>query len=118
MKVSEYIKSMNPDTRINFLIAEPKPEPDTSILQIAYLQTEILPIYKYKYSDIMDYIILNPKQCPIVWLSEVQRNDEFYKGELLSLVVISEKNIKQLYPTSHENIIRYIDSVISSEGSL
>lgn len=111
MRVREYLNGFNKNTRVTFIKARARKDANTPFYHAEYQTTPIRTSDEWKNSKIMDYYILNNKQQPIQWLSGAGWVNEFKRGDLLSLLVISEEDLHLLYNKKQAaEIINYIDN--------
>ena len=111
MRVREYLNGFNKNTRVTFIKARARKDANTPFYHTEYQTTPALTIEQWDNMRVMDYYILNDKQQPIQWLSGAGWVNEFKRGDLLSLLVISEEELHLLYNKKQaSDIIEYIDS--------
>lgn len=113
MTVREYLKDCNKYADVTFIKARARKDAHTPEYHAEYQTTPIRTLVEWEKSNLMDYYILNDKQCPIDWLSGSNWKIDFDNGNLISLLVISKDDLKMIY--SEEQIVRiieYIDSKI------
>lgn len=116
MLVKDYIKRFNIDGNITFIKARARKDAHTPFYHPEYQTTPVKYASEWKETAIMDYIVLNDKQSPIDWLSGVSWNNAFKKGQLASLLVISEEDLALLYPgEQRERMVSYIDNLLAKE---
>ena len=119
MTVREYLKRFNKYTDVTFIKARARKDACTPGYHEEYQTTPMLTIEEWEKSNIMDYYILNNKQCPIDWLSGAPWKVAFDNGRLISLLVISKEDIETLYsPEQAASLIEYIDKKIKEEQSV
>jgi hypothetical protein len=119
MTVREYLKAFSESTSVTFIKARARKDANTPFYHAEYQTTPIRPIWEWEKSAIMDYYILNNKQCPIDWLSGAPWKIAFDKGNLLSLLVISKEDIETLYsPKQAQEMIAYIEKKIKEGGAV
>ena len=114
MLVKEFLNNKPVYKNVTFIKARARKDANTPFYHPEYQETPIRPACEWK-GDILDYIILNDAQTPIDWLSGCNWKDAFDRGELLSLLVISEDDFELLFPDKEqrEDLIEYIDSQIT-----
>lgn len=116
MTVREYLKDCNKYTDVTFIKARARKDAHTPGYHAEYQTTLIRTLVEWEKSNLMDYYILNDKQCPIDWLSGTHRKVDFDNGRLISLLVISKEDLETLYPKElAASIIEYIDKKIKSK---
>ena len=116
MKVKEYLSRFNKYTKVTFTKARARKDANTPFYHIEYQTTPIQTIEDWNNANIMDYYILNDKQPPIEWLIGKGWINQYNKGELLSLLVISEEDLHLRYNKKQaKDIIEYIDKKIAEE---
>ena len=120
MKVKEYFQlTKTPSfTNVTFIKARTRKDAHTPSFHAEYQTTPIYTLDELKDNKIMDYIVLNDKQNPIVWLSGAPWNTKFKQGHLLSMLVISKEDLTVLYSENQaQSLERYIDDkLIESLG--
>lgn len=110
MLVQEYLSKFNENQQVTFIKARARKDESTPFYHEEYQTTPIRCIYDFQKSPIMDYYVLNHKQPPIEWLGGAGWQNQFNKGDLLSLLVISKEDIELLYsPKQAAEIIESID---------
>lgn len=116
MTVREYLKDYSENTSVTFIKARARKDAHTPFYHAEYQTTPICCIREWEDSRIMDYYILNNKQCPIDWLSGAPWKISFDGGWLLSLLVISKEDLETLYRGDQAaSLIEYIDKKIKAE---
>ena len=116
MTVREYLKDCNKYTDVTFIKAIARKDKHTPAYHAEYQTTPIRMLVEWEKSNLMDYYILNDKQCPIDWLSGTHWKVDFDNGRLISLLVISKEDLETLYPKEQvASIIEYIDKKIKSK---
>ena len=98
MKVKEYLElaQVGKYQNVTFIKARARKDANTPFYHAEYQTTPIYTAEEWKDSRLMDYIVLNDKQPPIVWLSGRGWDNWFKSGHLLSLLIISEDDSKLL----------------------
>ena len=112
MKVKEYFQLANTPTykSVTFIKARARKDANTPFYHAEYQTTPIYNLSELNDSKLMDYIVLNDKQNPIDWLSGAIWNNQFKRGNLVSMLVISEEDLKTLYSENQaQSMERYID---------
>lgn len=114
MKVKEYLEQHKVE-KITLIKARARKDANTPFYHQEYQTTPIF--YKdelERMESLMDYIILNDKQTPIDWLSNVGWTNWFNRGDLKCMLIISEEDFALLYPseTQRQDLIKYIDNKI------
>ena len=100
MKVKEYLElaQVGKYKSVTFIKARARKDANAPGYHAEYQTTPIWTVKQWSDSRIMDYIVLNDKQPPIEWLSGGKGwTNWFNGGHLLSLLVISEDDLKLLY---------------------
>ena len=116
MKVREYLSNFSKYTDVTFIKARARKDANTPFYHTEYQTTPMQSIEDWEKSKIMDYYVLNNKQSPIEWLSGTGWINQFNRGHLISLLVISKEDIETLYSKEQaKNIIEYIDKKIFEE---
>lgn len=116
MTVREYLKDCNKYADVTFIKAIARKDEHTSGYHAEYQTTPIRMLVEWEKSNLMDYYILNDKQCPIDWLSGAHWKVDFDNGRLISLLVISKEDLEMLYSKEQvASIIEYIDKKIKSK---
>ena len=116
MTVREYLKDCNKHADVTFIKARARQDAHTPWYHAEYQTTPIRTLAEWKKSNLMDYYILNDKQCPIDWLSGARWKVAFDNGRLISLLVISKEDLEMLYSKEQASrIIEYIDKKIKSK---
>lgn len=114
MTVREHLEKFNQYVDVTFIKARARKDANTPGYHPEYQTTPIRTIDEWKNSNIMDYYVLNDKQCPIDWLSGALWQPAFNNGRLISLLVISKKDLELLYSTEQAtSMIQYIDEKIN-----
>ena len=108
------MKDCNKYVDVTFSKARARKDEHTPGYHAEYQTTPIKSIAEWEKSNLMDYYILNDKQCPIDWLSGAPWKVAFDNGRLISLLVISKDDLKMIYSSDEQiiRIIKYIDSKI------
>lgn len=109
MTVREYLKNFNEYMNVTFIKARARKDANTPYYHAEYQTTPIRTIKEWGNANIMDYYILNNKQCPIDWLCGAPWRIHFNNGSLLSLLVISKEDMELLY--SKDQAARMIEFV-------
>ena len=114
MLVKEFLINKPDYKNVTFIKARARKDANTPFYHPEYQETPIRMAYEWK-GDILDYIILNDAQAPIDWLSGCKWKNAFDRGELISLLVISEEDFELLFPDKEqrEDLIKSIDSQIA-----
>ena len=113
MTVREYLKDCNKYADVTFIKAIARKDAHTPAYHAEYQTTLIRTLVEWEKSNLMDYYILNDKQCPIDWLSGALWKVAFDNGRLISLLVISKEDLETLYSKEQSaSIIEYIDKKI------
>lgn len=116
MTVREYLKNYNKYTDVTFIKARARKDARTPFYHAEYQTTPIRSIEDWKKSDMMDYYILNDRQCPIDWLSGAPWKLAFDSGRLISLLVINKEDLEVLYSKEQaRSMIEYIDKKINNQ---
>ena len=116
MTVREYLKDCNKYADVTFIKARARKDARTPGCHAEYQTTPIRTLAEWEESNLMDYYILNDKQCPIDWLSGATWKVAFDNGRLISLLVISKEDLEMLYSKEQASrIIEYIDKKIKSK---
>lgn len=116
MTVREYLKDCNKYADVTFIKARARKDANTPSYHEEYQTTPIRTIAELEKSNLMDYYVLNDKQCPIDWLSGVSWKVAFDSGRLISLLIISKEDLEMLYSKEQaSSIIDYIDKKIKSK---
>ena len=116
MTVREYLKDCNEYADVTFIKAIARKNVHTPGYHAEYQTTSIRTLVEWEKSNLMDYYILNDKQCPIDWLSGAHWKFAFDNGRLISLLVISKEDMETLYSKEQAtSIIEYIDKKINSK---
>lgn len=117
MLVRDYLKQFNITGDVTFIKARARKDAQTPFYHPEYQTTPINHVSQWQESRIMNYIVLNDKQSPIDWLSGVSWSNDFKKGRLTSLLVISQEDLELLYPgkEQRERMIKYIDGILTKE---
>lgn len=111
MRVKEYLElaQVSKFTSVTFIKARARKNAHAPGYHSEYQTTPIFTVEQWADSKLMDYIVLNDKQPPIEWLSGKGWANWFKSGHLLSLLVISEDDLKQLYPGDQaDSLEKYI----------
>ena len=116
MRVKEYLSQFDVYTKVTLIVAKAVKDEHTPGYHPEYRTTPINMICEWRPSDLMDYHILNTKQCPIDWMSGAPWANDFKAGRLLSLLIISDEDMKTLYSEQQANeLIEYIGNKIKKE---
>jgi len=116
MKVREYLKDFSKSTSVTFIKARARKDAHTPGHHAEYQTTPIRRICDWEESKIMDYYVLNDKQCPIDWLSGAPWKNNFDRGNLISMLVISKEDLETLYSQKQaESMVAYIDKKIKGD---
>lgn len=119
MLVREYLENFSPNTNVTFIKAIAHKEENARRYDEVYQTTPIRTIWEWETSALMDYYILNHKQCPIDWLSGAKWGNRFKQGHLKSLLIISKEDIEKLYsPKQAAEMIDFIGKEIQSNDKL
>lgn len=113
MRVREYLEKVQ-STQFTFIKARARKDANTPFYHTEYQTTPIYSRWELEDSKLLDYIILNNKQAPIDWLSGVCWGNNFKRGWLESLLIISEEDFKLRYPSEEQiaSMIKFIDKEI------
>lgn len=115
MTVREYLKDCNKYADVTFIKARAREDAHTPGYHAEYQTTPIRTLVEWEKSNLMDYYILNDKQCPIDWLSGTSWKFAFDNGRLISLLVISKEDLETLYSKEQAaSMIEYIGKKIKS----
>ena len=114
MLVKEFLSNKPDYKNVTFIKTRARKDANTPFYHPEYQETPIRTVYEWK-GGILDYIILNDAQTPIDWLSGSRWKNAFDRGELISLLVISEEDLELLYPDKEQRdgLIEFIDSQIT-----
>ena len=115
MIVREYLSRFSENTSVTFVKARARKDAHSPHHHAEYQTTPIFRISELNNSnaEILSYFILNDRQQPIDWLSGARWTPMFENGQLLSLLVISEKDLETLYCHSQaQSLIKFIDEEI------
>lgn len=116
MLVRDYLKNFDQYKQVTFIKARARKDAHTPGYHPEYQTTPIRTIQEYRDSKVMDCYLLNTKQCPIDWMSGAPWANDFNAGRLISLLVISDEDIKLLYSEKQAmDTIAYIDTKIQEE---
>lgn len=99
MNVKQYLKlaKATENTQVTFIKARARKDAHTPYYHYEYQTTSIFSVRDLKESKLMDYIVLNDKQSPIDWLSGAPWNNQFKRGDLLSMLIVSEDDLRLGY---------------------
>lgn len=116
MKVKEYLqligKTENSSDSLTFVISRAVKDDNTPYYHEEYRTTPIRSIWEWCESDIMNYIVLNPTQPPIDWLT-TGWNNRYKRGDLMSMLVIPKEDLYLIYPQKQaDELIIFIDKKI------
>ena len=110
------MRCCNKSTDVTFIKARARKDARTPGYHVEYQTTPIRTLEEWEKSNLMDYYILNDKQCPIDWLSGTHWKVDFDNGRLISLLVISKEDLETIYSKEQAaSIIEYIDKEIKSK---
>ena len=110
MTVREYLEQRGYTGNVTFIKARARKDAHTPWYHAEYQTTPIYQVWEWEKAAIMDYLVLNDKQCPIDWLSGAPWKIQFDKGGLLSMLVVSKEDLETLYhPTQAASLIEFID---------
>jgi hypothetical protein len=118
MRVKEYLElaQIKPYADVTFIKARARKDANTPYYHQEYQTTPIRTVSEWSESKLMDYIVLNDKQPPIEWASGAHWINKFNRGDLVSLLVISEDDIRLLYSESQAlSTELYIDKKIKEK---
>lgn len=116
MKVREYLSNFNENEKVTFIIARARKDAATQYHHAEYKTTPIRAIWEWKYADVMEYHILNHKQYPIDWLGGGEWKHRVERGDLISMLVISNEDLETLYnPKQAAEMVAYIEGKIKSD---
>lgn len=114
MTAREYLERFNQYQDVTFIKARARKDATTPGYHAEYQTTPIRTIADWKKSGIMEYLVLNDKQCPIDWLSGAPWKGQFDRGHLISMLVISREDLELLYSSEQAvGLIEYIDKKIA-----
>ncbi len=116
MLVKDYLKNYASNTDVTFIKAIAQKEENSRFYDEVYQTTPIRQLDEWKNSSIMNYHILNNKQHPIIWLSGANWENKFKRGDLISLLVISQEDMLKLYSEKQAaDLIEFIEKEIKSK---
>ena len=116
MLVREYLNTLSSNENVTFIKAVAQKDENTPFYSEVYQTTPIRQAYEWQISPVADFYILNHKQCPIDWLSGAPWKNQYEKGHLKSLLIISKEDIEKLYsPKQAAETIQYIEEVIKND---
>lgn len=121
MKVKEYFQlaQLGKYSDVTFIKARARKDANTPFHHAEYQTTPICPVIEWCDSKLMSYIVLNNKQAPIDWLSGAKWLHNFNCGNLHSLLIISEEDLKTLYGEKQaQSMEKYIDDEIKKSLGL
>lgn len=121
MKVKEYLElaQVKPYADVTFIKARARKDANTPFYHQEYQTTPIRRASEWSESKLMDYIVLNDKQPPIEWASGAHWIPKFNRGDLLSILVISEDDLRLLYSESQAlSTEQYIDKKLKESLGL
>ena len=117
MRVKDYLQSYTKYTNVTFIKARARKDANTPYYHAEYQTTPFRTVNELKDSALMNYYILNDKQCPIDWLSGALWKNLFDKGHLLCLLIINSDDLELLYPGEQsKSLINYIDQMIKKSN--
>lgn len=116
MRVREYLEKVE-STQFTFIKVRARKDANTPYYHQEYQTTPIFSRWEWELenSNLLDCIIVNHKQCPIDWLCGASWRNQFKKGWLESLLIISDDDFKLLYPSEEQraSMVKYIDNEIN-----
>jgi hypothetical protein len=116
MLVREYLSTLDTYQNVTFIKAIAQKDESSPFYDEVYQTTPIRQAYEWQNSSVADFYILNHKQCPIEWLSGAGWKNQFVRGDLKSLLVISKEDIEKLYsPKQAAETIKFIEEVIKND---
>lgn len=116
MLVKEYLNTLESNQNVTFIKAVALKDENTPFYSEVYHTTPIRQAYEWEKSSVADFYILNHKQYPIDWLSGATWKNQYEKGYLKSLLIISKEDLHKLYSSKQAaDIIKHIDEVIKNE---
>ena len=116
MRVKEYLDTLSSNENVTFIKAVAMKDENSPFYSEVYQTTPIRQANEWQNSPVADFYILNHKQCPIDWLSGAEWKNQFEKGHLKSLLVISQEDLHLLYsPKQAAGIIEHIGEVIKND---
>ena len=116
MLVKEYLNTLNANQDVTFIKAVAQKDENSPFYSEVYHTTPIRQAHEWQNSSVSDFYILNHKQCPIDWLSGATWKNQFEKGHLKSLLIISKEDIEKLYsPKQAAETIKFIEGVIKND---
>lgn len=116
MLVREYLETVSSNENVTFIKTVAQKDEHSPFYSEVYQTTPIRQAYEWQNSPIADFYILNHKQCPIDWISGAEWKNQYEKGHLKSLLVISEADLHLLYsPKQAAGMIEYIEGVIKND---
>lgn len=121
MRVKEYLElaQVKPYADVTFIKARARKDANTPFYHQEYQTTPIRRASEWRESKLMDYIVLNDKQPPIEWASGAHWIPKFNRGDLLSILVISEDDLRLLYSESQaQSTEQYIDKKLKESLGL
>lgn len=106
MKVREYLTlPENRNLQFTFIIATARKDAGTPFFHAEYHDSALMPAQDWmtrNNADILDSIILNDRQAPIVWMSGVDWNARIRSGRARCLLIIEEQDFYLLYPSESQ----------------
>jgi hypothetical protein len=116
MLVKEYLNTLDAYQNVTFIKAVAQKDESSPFYTEVYHTTPIRQAYEWQKTPVADFYILNHKQCPLDWLSGAKWGNQFKKGYLKSLLIISKEDIEKLYsPKQAAEIIDFIGKEIKNE---
>ena len=116
MTVKEYFKNhLKDNDSVTFIIAKAEKDAMSPFYHPTYATTPINYVWQWIKNDkIMDYIILNDKQSPIDWLSGAKWNNQFNRGYLTCMLIISREELHTLYSKEQaDSMEKFIENEIA-----
>ena len=112
MRVREFLENVTGE--VTFIKARARKDARTPFYHAEYQTTPIRRVQEWE-GNILDYIILNDAQPPIDWLSGSPWQNQFKRGDLTSLLVISPEDLALLYPNEEQraHMVEFIDEKIA-----
>ena len=116
MTVKEYFENhLKENDKVTFIVAKAEKDKTTPFYSPVYTTTPIRCVWEWlEVDNVMNYIILNDKQPPIDWLSGAKWNNDFKRGNLTCMLVISRDELYTLYSKEQANSMeKFIDNEIA-----
>jgi hypothetical protein len=116
MLVREYLNKLDAYQNVTFIKAIAQKDENSPFYDEVYQTTPIRQAHEWQNSSLADFYILNHKQCPIDWLSGAKWGNQFKRGHLKSLLIISKEDIEKLYsPKQAAETIKFIEGAIKND---